>query len=192
VRTTRERRRTGCIALRSTATTLRSRATNLGEPAARLAILPSVLPRLSPPGTLTPSTRYLCSQRHPRPNLITHVKYSPPRASFHTVRASFVHGPGQQVQLAPLSGPGSTSHSGLIDPCNLFIKVRAGSLSTSGKTINTRFTSEPRHLHHLKRALYPLPSSECPINLEPSRFLLFRIVRTYRQVGFPAGCGVAI
>jgi polyadenylate-binding protein len=34
-----------------------------------------------------------------------------------------VHGPGQQVQLAPLVGPGSNSHSGLIDPCNLFIKV---------------------------------------------------------------------
>lgn len=37
--------------------------------------------------------------------------------------ASFVHGPGQQVQLAPLMGPGSNSHSGLIDPCNLFCKV---------------------------------------------------------------------
>jgi polyadenylate-binding protein len=36
--------------------------------------------------------------------------------------APFVHGPGQQVQLAPLIGPGA-SHSGLIDPCNLFIKV---------------------------------------------------------------------
>jgi hypothetical protein len=36
----------------------------------------------------------------------------------------FVHGPGQQVQLAPLSGPGSNSHSGLIDPCNLFCKVK--------------------------------------------------------------------
>ncbi|KAF8215084.1 hypothetical protein K438DRAFT_2123760 [Mycena galopus ATCC 62051] len=32
--------------------------------------------------------------------------------------ASFVHGPGRQVLLAPLSGPGSTSHSGLVDPCN--------------------------------------------------------------------------
>ncbi|KAI0031346.1 hypothetical protein K488DRAFT_52287 [Vararia minispora EC-137] len=34
----------------------------------------------------------------------------------------FLHGPGQQVQLAPLHGPGSNSHSGLIDPCNLFCK----------------------------------------------------------------------
>jgi hypothetical protein len=34
-----------------------------------------------------------------------------------------MHGPGQQVQLAPPSGPGSNSHSGLIDPCNLFCKV---------------------------------------------------------------------
>ncbi|KAF8328188.1 uncharacterized protein EI90DRAFT_3017830 [Cantharellus anzutake] len=36
--------------------------------------------------------------------------------------APFVHGPGQQVQFAPTSGPGSSSHSGLIDPCNLFCK----------------------------------------------------------------------
>ncbi len=34
----------------------------------------------------------------------------------------FMHGPGQQVQFAPPSGPGSTSASGLIDPCNLFCK----------------------------------------------------------------------
>jgi polyadenylate-binding protein len=33
-----------------------------------------------------------------------------------------MHGPGQQVQFAPPSGPGSTSASGLIDPCNLFCK----------------------------------------------------------------------
>ncbi|KAJ3818939.1 hypothetical protein F5880DRAFT_1616913 [Lentinula raphanica] len=37
--------------------------------------------------------------------------YSPPGES-----------PRQQVQLAPLSGPGSNRHSGLIDPCNLFCK----------------------------------------------------------------------
>ncbi|OCH86497.1 hypothetical protein OBBRIDRAFT_761221 [Obba rivulosa] len=52
------------------------------------------------------------------------TQYSPPRTSpFHHPRpAAFIHGPGQQVQLAPLHGPGSNSHSGLIDPCNLFIK----------------------------------------------------------------------
>ncbi|KAG5652795.1 hypothetical protein H0H81_003625 [Sphagnurus paluster] len=56
-------------------------------------------------------------------------QYSPTRGSPYQVRqvsqpqpAPFVHGPGQQVQLAPLSGPGSTSLSGLIDPCNLFCK----------------------------------------------------------------------
>ena len=38
-----------------------------------------------------------------------------------------MHGPGQQVQYAP---PGS-SHSGLIDPCNLFIKVRTASFVLS-------------------------------------------------------------
>ncbi|KAF9077433.1 hypothetical protein BDP27DRAFT_1357522 [Rhodocollybia butyracea] len=58
--------------------------------------------------------------------------YSPPRPHYsprspvspipHGGTAQFVHGPGQQVQLAPLSGPGSNSHSGLIDPCNLFCK----------------------------------------------------------------------
>ena len=54
-------------------------------------------------------------------------QYSPPRGSpYNPVRSpvpAFVHGPGQQVQMAPPSGPGSNSHSGLIDPCNLFCKV---------------------------------------------------------------------
>jgi hypothetical protein len=52
-------------------------------------------------------------------------QYSPPRASPYHARSPlpFIHGPGQQVQLAPHHGPGSTSHSGLIDPCNLFCKV---------------------------------------------------------------------
>ncbi|TRM63710.1 hypothetical protein BD626DRAFT_569084 [Schizophyllum amplum] len=48
---------------------------------------------------------------------------SPPRQSFRrTPPSPFIHGPGQQVQLAPVIGPGSNSHSGLIDPCNLFCK----------------------------------------------------------------------
>ena len=52
-------------------------------------------------------------------------QYSPPRASPYHARSPlpFIHGPGQQVQLAPPHGPGSNSHSGLIDPCNLFCKV---------------------------------------------------------------------
>ncbi|KAK2461225.1 hypothetical protein APHAL10511_006752 [Amanita phalloides] len=54
------------------------------------------------------------------------TQYSPPRTAPYPMRspqaAQFIHGPGQQVQLAPLSGPGSNSHSGLIDPCNLFCK----------------------------------------------------------------------
>ncbi len=59
--------------------------------------------------------------------VIVHDQYSPPRTAPYPPRSplSFLHGPGQQVQYAPMSGPGSTSHSGLIDPCNLFIKVRA-------------------------------------------------------------------
>ncbi|KAF9530219.1 hypothetical protein CPB83DRAFT_851194 [Crepidotus variabilis] len=44
----------------------------------------------------------------------------------------FIHGPGQQVQLAPVSGPGSTSHSGLIDPCNLFIKNLSPEIDSNG------------------------------------------------------------
>ncbi|KAG8897369.1 hypothetical protein FRB99_008203 [Tulasnella sp. 403] len=54
--------------------------------------------------------------------------YSPPGSSSPFSRSPpqgnspFVHGPGQQVQYAPPYGPGSQSHSGLIDPCNLFIK----------------------------------------------------------------------
>ncbi|KAJ7598977.1 hypothetical protein C8J56DRAFT_1010984 [Mycena floridula] len=67
------------------------------------------------------------------------VQYSPPRTSpfQHSPRnslpqASFVHGPGQQVQLAPLSGPGANSHSGLIDPCNLFCKNLDSDIDSNG------------------------------------------------------------
>ncbi|CAL1699509.1 unnamed protein product [Somion occarium] len=63
------------------------------------------------------------------------TQYSPPRSTPYqaTPRSPlFVHGPGQQVQLAPLSGPGSTSHSGLIDPCNLFIKNLDTSIDSNG------------------------------------------------------------
>ncbi|KAI0319318.1 hypothetical protein OF83DRAFT_1082359 [Amylostereum chailletii] len=50
-------------------------------------------------------------------------QYSPPRGNpYPRQPVPFLHGPGQQVQLAPLHGPGSNSHSGLIDPCNLFCK----------------------------------------------------------------------
>ncbi|RDB29896.1 Polyadenylate-binding protein, cytoplasmic and nuclear [Hypsizygus marmoreus] len=46
-------------------------------------------------------------------------QYSPPRAPY-------------PVQLAPLSGPGSTSHSGLIDPCNLFCKNLDPEIDSNG------------------------------------------------------------
>jgi polyadenylate-binding protein len=61
------------------------------------------------------------------PSGVPYNSYAPlsPAASInYGSQPPFVHGPGQQVQLAPMSGPGSNSHSGLIDPCNLFIKVR--------------------------------------------------------------------
>ncbi|KAI0942169.1 hypothetical protein AcV7_002677 [Taiwanofungus camphoratus] len=61
------------------------------------------------------------------------TQYSPPRSTpYHPRPPVFVHGPGQQVQLAPLSGPGSNSHSGLIDPCNLFIKNLDISIDSNG------------------------------------------------------------
>ncbi|KAF9458990.1 hypothetical protein BDZ94DRAFT_1172499 [Collybia nuda] len=66
------------------------------------------------------------------------TQYSPPRGSPYPVRsplqpvAAFVHGPGQQVQLAPMSGPGSNSHSGLIDPCNLFCKNLDPEIDSNG------------------------------------------------------------
>ncbi|KIJ61840.1 hypothetical protein HYDPIDRAFT_115313 [Hydnomerulius pinastri MD-312] len=62
------------------------------------------------------------------------TQYSPPRATPYPATRSplFVHGPGQQVQLAPLSGPGSSSHSGLIDPCNLFCKNLDPDIDSNG------------------------------------------------------------
>ncbi|KAJ7774463.1 hypothetical protein DFH07DRAFT_1056880 [Mycena maculata] len=64
------------------------------------------------------------------------AQYSPPRGSPYRSPpqsvASFVHGPGQQVQLAPITGPGSTSHSGLIDPCNLFCKNLDPDIDSNG------------------------------------------------------------
>ncbi|KAG6895972.1 hypothetical protein C0992_011207 [Termitomyces sp. T32_za158] len=53
----------------------------------------------------------------------TSAANAPPFVPSSPRPAPFVHGPGQQVQLAPLHGPGSSSHSGLIDPCNLFCKA---------------------------------------------------------------------
>ncbi|EKM58059.1 uncharacterized protein PHACADRAFT_116674 [Phanerochaete carnosa HHB-10118-sp] len=57
----------------------------------------------------------------------------PPRSPYQPPRSPLpiVHGPGQQVQFAPLSGPGA-SHSGLIDPCNLFIKNLDTSIDSNG------------------------------------------------------------
>ncbi|KAJ7468031.1 hypothetical protein FB451DRAFT_387106 [Mycena latifolia] len=65
------------------------------------------------------------------------AQYSPPRGSpyrspVQMQPAPFVHGPGQQVQLAPITGPGSSSHSGLIDPCNLFCKNLDPDIDSNG------------------------------------------------------------
>ncbi|KDQ09039.1 hypothetical protein BOTBODRAFT_37417 [Botryobasidium botryosum FD-172 SS1] len=75
----------------------------------------------SPP--LGPTHMHALGRGPPPPH-----NYSPPRSNYGppsrspSQNSSFVHGPGQQVQYAPASGPGSGSHSGLIDPCNLFCK----------------------------------------------------------------------
>ncbi|QRV91423.1 RNA recognition motif protein [Ceratobasidium sp. AG-Ba] len=63
---------------------------------------------------------------HPPRGANPYMNRTPPHQSPHSPRSPpagpFIHGPGQQVQYAPSIGPGSGSHSGLIDPCNLFIK----------------------------------------------------------------------
>ena len=74
-----------------------------------------------------------------------HFQTSPPSSypsSPRRVSAAFIHGPGQQVQFAPLSGPGSNSHSGLIDPCNLFCKV-CSTCSILVFPLTQRFCEEP-------------------------------------------------
>ncbi|KIY72694.1 hypothetical protein CYLTODRAFT_388262 [Cylindrobasidium torrendii FP15055 ss-10] len=53
-----------------------------------------------------------------------HGPYGSPRSPTSPIQ----HGPGQQVQVAP---PGSNSHSGLIDPCNLFCKNLDSSIDSN-------------------------------------------------------------
>ncbi|KZT62448.1 hypothetical protein CALCODRAFT_505513 [Calocera cornea HHB12733] len=79
---------------------------------------PPSMPSLSS-GPQTPTSPYSTVYTSPRAPLGNFEGQSPVGVGGPGV---FAHGPGQQVQLAPLSGPGSTSASGLIDPCNLFIK----------------------------------------------------------------------
>ena len=151
--------------------------TNQKDPAATPVVTSLGLPNgdLGPQGLQSPPIESgTTPETDTTPDLTVHVKYPPPRASFQSApRPNFAHGLGQPVQLAPSTDPGSTSHSELIDPCNLFIKVWAVPFSTSPDAINTHFTSEPRHLYRAERALYPLPSCECSIGVKTSRFLLF-------------------
>ncbi|KAG1745279.1 hypothetical protein EDB19DRAFT_1693601 [Suillus lakei] len=82
----------------------------------------------------------------PSGSVFPYPQYSPPRVSpYPAARAPiFVHGPGQQVQLAPLSGPGSSSHSGLIDPCNLFCKNLDPDINSNGLFAHFRQNGESR------------------------------------------------
>ncbi|KAG9019334.1 hypothetical protein FRB90_003740 [Tulasnella sp. 427] len=70
----------------------------------------------TPPQTLQP-TPPMTPQRHLQNIGPHHPPYNP---MFSTPPNH--SRPGQQVQYAPPFGPGSGSQSGLIDPCNLFIK----------------------------------------------------------------------
>ncbi|KAH9975322.1 hypothetical protein BGW80DRAFT_1436531 [Lactifluus volemus] len=81
------------------------------------------------------------------------TQYSPPRASPYHARSPlpFIHGPGQQVQLAPLHGPGSTSHSGLIDPCNLFCKNLDPDIDSNGLFTHFREVSSGVFLARVMR-----------------------------------------
>ncbi|THH08058.1 hypothetical protein EW145_g2962 [Phellinidium pouzarii] len=63
--------------------------------------------------------------------------FVPSGSLFPQPAGPFVHGPGQMVQFAPLSGPGAGSHSGLIDPCNLFVKNLDEKIDS--KTLFTHF-----------------------------------------------------
>ncbi|KAG8937854.1 hypothetical protein FRC00_013460 [Tulasnella sp. 408] len=101
------------------------------------------------------------------------LPYTPPHAPFYSpqngsppfprsppsANSSFVHGPGQQVQYAPAFGPGAGSHSGLIDPCNLFIKNLDPNIDS-----NELFTSF-RRFGHIVRYLNRLPSTFVPLIL---------------------------
>lgn len=83
-------------------------------------------PAFVPSGSMYPYPTQVCRILQPEflTGSLNDLQYSPPRINYSPrAPVPFVHGPGQQVQLAPLSGPGSNSHSGLIDPCNLFCKV---------------------------------------------------------------------
>ncbi|KZS98505.1 hypothetical protein SISNIDRAFT_472397 [Sistotremastrum niveocremeum HHB9708] len=67
----------------------------------------------------------------------TYSPQTPPRQFGYPIPGTasppgFMHGPGQQVQLAPLVGPGANSHSGLIDPCNLFCKNLDPEIDSNG------------------------------------------------------------
>ncbi|KAH0835869.1 hypothetical protein J3R83DRAFT_9745 [Lanmaoa asiatica] len=92
-------------------------------------------PTFVPSGSVYPYPTQVIHFLYRFPPSNTTSQYSPPRA--HPFAAPprapiFVHGPGQQVQLAPLSGPGSSSHSGLIDPCNLFCKNLDPDIDSNG------------------------------------------------------------
>lgn len=97
---------------------------------------PSIPPALGPfdvsagsfvsPGAMSPYA--FSALPSPPPHQATYSP-SPPRGSPYLRPSNvFVHGPGQQVQQA---APG-TSHSGLIDPCNLFCKNLDPSIDSNG------------------------------------------------------------
>ncbi|KAF7325995.1 hypothetical protein MKEN_00450400 [Mycena kentingensis (nom. inval.)] len=87
--------------------------------------------------------------------------YSPPRGSpYRSPVQGFVHGPGQQVQLA---GPGSSSHSGLIDPCNLFCKNLDPDIDSNELFTHFRQASFPHRNCHYCLVKQSLTSSSARV-----------------------------
>jgi polyadenylate-binding protein len=75
----------------------------------------------------------------------------------------FVHGPGQQVQPAP---PG-TSHSGLIDPCNLFCKNLDSDIDSNSLFSHFRRVSSSAFSRKTVLTLFPVRTDrECESDAE--------------------------
>ncbi|KAG8832796.1 hypothetical protein FRC17_000619 [Serendipita sp. 399] len=121
---------------------------NIGGGGGPNAYVPSSLRHASPPLqpfslSPMPSPHLPLGNHSPMmlPGQTLPLMYSPPRLPLPFPRSPtmspFVHGPGQQVQFAPPSGPGSTSASGLVDPCNLFCKNLDPSIDS--KTLDAHF-----------------------------------------------------
>ncbi|KAJ7703728.1 hypothetical protein B0H17DRAFT_1326830 [Mycena rosella] len=116
-------------------------------------------------------------------------QYSPPRGSPYRSSvqpvASFVHGPGQQVQLAPITGPGSSSHSGLIDPCNLFCKNLDPDIDSNGLFTHFRQFGQIRPALHAMNGVL-LGKKQVVVRLhEPKQLRQEKLAQRFGHNGHP-------